>query len=321
MSAVSIPGVDYPWSHPSPSSLRSAGKKFALRYLSHNASKNLSRAEATALAADGIYVGVVWESTADRPLSGRAAGIEDARTAMAQALDCGMPSGRPIYFAADFDVTESQQAAVNAYLDGAGSIIGKARTGVYGGYYTVKRALDGGHATWGWQTFAWSGGQWDNRAVLRQGKQATIGGVGVDLDTALAYDYGQWMPGRMPNLPEEDMALSAEDKTWIKETIDASVRSAVNTLSFDAVVMSDQAPAPLADTVNPNWTVATYLKQLYLRVLEAKDAAGTGTDLQALTDLRASVEALRTAVTDPTGFLDKMSEDLSHYTISIEKEV
>ncbi len=321
MNAVSIPGVDYPWSHPSPASLKAAGKKFALRYLSHNASKNLSRAEAGALAADGISVGVVWESTADRPLSGRTAGADDARDALAQARACGMPAGRPIYFAADFDVTESQQAAVNAYLDGAGSVIGKAWVGVYGGYYAVKRALDGGHAAWGWQTFAWSGGQWDNRAVLRQGKQATIGGVGVDLDTALAYDYGQWTPGRLPDIPEEDVALTAEDKTWIKETIDASVRSAVNTLSFDAVVMSDQAPAPLTDAANPNWTVATYLKQLYLRVLEAKDAAGTGTDLQALVDLRTSVEALRIAVSDPTGFLDKLSEDLSHYTISIEKEV
>src|SRR5438067_13461465 len=98
-------GVDYPWSHPAPAALRAAGIGFAMRYLSTDASKNLTRSEADALAAEGIWVGVVWETTATRMLSGYAGGAADAATALRQANACGMPPGRPIYFAADFDVT------------------------------------------------------------------------------------------------------------------------------------------------------------------------------------------------------------------------
>lgn len=203
-------GVDYPWTHPSPAALKAAGVAFAMRYLATDRSKALSRAEADALAAVGIWVGVVWETTADRMLSGRAGGVTDAKAAAAQASACGMPSGRPIYFAADWDVTPTQQAAVNAYLDGAASVLGRPRVGVYGGYYTVKRALDGGHATWAWQTPGWSGGQWDARAHIRQGAQRSIGGVSCDLNTAMKADFGQWMPGKTPSTttPQQEQPMS-----------------------------------------------------------------------------------------------------------------
>jgi len=196
-----ISGVDYPWSHPGGSALAAAGKEFACRYLSHDPGKNLTRAEADDLAAHGIWAVVVWEATANRALAGRAAGVSDAKDAAEQATAAGMPPGRPIYFAVDFDATVAQQSAIDAYLGGAASVIGAARVGIYGGYYPVKRALDGGHAKWAWQTFGWSGGQWDSRAHIRQGAQVRIGGVTCDLDTALAADYGQWMPGVTPGEP------------------------------------------------------------------------------------------------------------------------
>jgi len=319
---VSIPGVDYPWTHPSAKALQDAGKKFACRYLSRDTEKNLSLAEARDLAAHGMSSVVVWETTANRALSGRTGGIADARAAALQATACGMPSGRPVYFATDWDVTEAQQSVVNAYLDGAGSVIGKSWVGVYGGYYAVKRALDGGHAEWGWQTFAWSGGQWDSRAVIRQGNQAKIGGVTVDLDTALAADYGQWTPGELPE--EADVALTDADKTWIKGTVTAAAQAAVRDLAYPAVVQGDKVPAPLPDAKNPAWTMETYLRQLYLRVLEVK-AGGSGDSgapelIAAVNDLRASVDQLRTAVTDPSGFLDKLSAELAQYTVKFEKE-
>jgi len=198
---MEIPGVDYPWRHPGGSALAAAGKEFACRYLSHDLSKNLTEAEADDLAAHGIWAVVVWEATANRALSGRAGGAADAKDAEAQALAAGMPPVRPIYFAVDFDAAAAQQSAIDAYLDGAASVLGAARVGIYGGYYPVKRALDGGHAAWAWQTSGWSGGQWDPRAVIRQGAQVRIGGVPVDLDTATVADYGQWMPGVTPGEP------------------------------------------------------------------------------------------------------------------------
>lgn len=206
---TSIPGVDYAWSHPGGAALQKAGKKFAARYLSNDADKNIARAEADDLAEHEMSSVVVWESTEKRPLAGRAAGISDAQAAQRQAAAAGMPSGRPIYFAVDFDATAKQMPVVMGYLDGAASVLGRARVGVYGGYDTVRAALDGEHATWAWQTRAWSEGHWDSRAHMRQGATQTIGGVSCDLNTALVADYGQWMPGKPPNVtPQKESTMA-----------------------------------------------------------------------------------------------------------------
>jgi peptidoglycan hydrolase-like protein with peptidoglycan-binding domain len=190
-------GVDYAWGRPGAKALTTAGVHFAARYLSHDTSgKNLTKAEATVLSQAGIAIVVVWETTAQRALAGHAAGAQDARDADAQAKACGMPAGRPIFFAVDFDASNSQQASINAYLDGAASVIGKDRVGIYGGFYPVKRALDGGHCAWAWQTYGWSGGRWDPRAQLQQySNDHIIGGVGLDYDRSTKPDYGQWTVG------------------------------------------------------------------------------------------------------------------------------
>lgn len=209
-------GVDYAWGRPGIGALKTAGVRFAARYLSHDSTgKNLDRAEAEQLSAAGIWILVVWESTANRALDGYDAGAQDARDAEAQARACGMPPGRPVFFACDFDAGPGDRAAINAYLDGAASVLGKGRVGLYGGYYPIKWAFDGGHITWGWQTYAWSGGQWDHRAQLHQySNDHIIGGVGLDFDTALTGDYGQWQVGASPSpgpqpqpqsQPEDDM--------------------------------------------------------------------------------------------------------------------
>jgi hypothetical protein len=207
---VTVFGVDYAWGRPGPAALKKAGAKFACRYLSHDTSgKNLTRAEANVLSDAGISLVVVWESTASRALAGHAAGVADAKSAVAQAQVCGMPAGRPIYFAVDFDATAGQQSAINSYLDGAASVLGRARVGLYAGYYVVKRAFDAHKITWGWQTYAWSGGHWDSRAHIQQySNDHTLNGVGVDHDRAVKDDYGQWRVGANP---EEDDVVSKED--------------------------------------------------------------------------------------------------------------
>ena len=200
-------GVDYAFGRPSITALRDAGVKFACRYLSHSPSKNLTASEARQLSDAVIWIVVVWETTAQRALDGRTAGIADAMDAVSQSQACGMPSGRPIYFAVDWDASSAQQSKINAYLDGAASVLGKNRVGIYGGYGPVKRALDGGHAVWAWQTYAWSGGKWDPRAQLQQySNDHTLDGVGCDYDRAVKTDYGQWRIGASPNVQEDDMA-------------------------------------------------------------------------------------------------------------------
>jgi hypothetical protein len=194
---MSVFGVDYAWGRPGASALRKAGAEFVCRYLSHDTTgKNLTAAEARELSEAGLWLVVVWESTASRALSGRDGGAADARDAASQAKACGMPADRPIYFAVDFDATPEQQAAINAYADGAASVLGRGRVGLYGGYWPVKRAFDAKKITFGWQTYAWSGGNWDSRAQLQQySNDHRINGVGVDYDRAVHDDYGQWKAG------------------------------------------------------------------------------------------------------------------------------
>jgi hypothetical protein len=206
---MSVFGVDYAWGRPGASALKQAGVKFVCRYLSHDTTgKNLILAEARQLTSAGIWIVVVWESTAQRALSGHAAGVADAEAAVQQAAACGMPDGRPIYFAVDFDASSGQQAAINSYLDGTAGVVGRDRVGLYAGYYVVKRAFDAEKITWAWQTYAWSGGHWDGRAQLQQySNDHKINGVGLDYDRAVKDDYGQWRVGTLPEQEDETLKL------------------------------------------------------------------------------------------------------------------
>lgn len=197
---MAVFGVDYSWGRPGVAALKRAGVKFVCRYLSHDTTgKNLTRAEADDLSGAGIWLVVVWQTTKSRPLAGRSAGEADARDAARQAETCGMPGDRPIYFAADWDASPGQQDEINAYLDGAASVIGRGRVGLYAGHGPMKRAFDAGKISYGWQTYAWSGGRWEARAQLQQySNEHTLNGAAVDYDRAVASDYGQWRVGVSP---------------------------------------------------------------------------------------------------------------------------
>lgn len=194
-------GLDFAWSRPSATAMANAGYTFACRYLSYDHTKNLTLAEAQANALAGVDTVANWEYAVRAPLNGAWQGTQDARTALGQAQACGMPNGRPIYFSVDFDATEAQQGPINQYLMACANVLGGPHfVGVYGGYYIVKRALDAGVAQWGWQTYAWSGGQWDPRAKVRQVRNGVqFAGADVDINEAQVADFGQWRPGQSPH--------------------------------------------------------------------------------------------------------------------------
>ncbi|MDB5910457.1 MAG: hypothetical protein JWP34_4571, partial [Massilia sp.] len=188
---MSVFGIDYAWGRPGIAAMKRAGVTFAARYLSHDTSgKDLTAGEARQLSDAGIWIVPVWESTATRALAGWSAGVADATDAAAEAEACGMPSGRPIYFALDFDAQRSHDPAIFAYLDGAASVLGRDKVGLYAGYGPVSRAFDAKKIAYGWQTYAWSGGAWDSRAQLQQYSNAHyVGGVDCDYDRAMKTDY------------------------------------------------------------------------------------------------------------------------------------
>jgi hypothetical protein len=172
------------------------GATFACRYL-----RELYADEVNRLIGGGVDVVLIHERLADAALGGYAYGVRDARDAIASANSLGCPAHVPVYFAVDFDEAPSQAAAVAAYMDGAASVIGRQRVGAYGGYWTISRLFDAQKIRWGWQTYAWSGGQFDQRCQLFQySNDHVVDGVQVDYDHAYGTDFGQWT-GTPPTPP------------------------------------------------------------------------------------------------------------------------
>lgn len=201
-------GLDYAWTHPAPAAIKAAKFGFAARYLSHDATKAITAAEVKALHALGILVVVVWEDAAQAALRGHTGGVADATEANRQAAAAGL-GAIPIYFAADWDSTPAQQVPINAYLDGAASVIGRGRTGLYGGWWPLSRARTAGKASRFWGTLAWSGTNWQTagwQPDIMQGATVNVGGVQVDLDTSLSADFGQWP---RPAVPAPGFAVTA----------------------------------------------------------------------------------------------------------------
>lgn len=185
-------GIDLAWGTISNAALKDAGVTFVCRYLSHDPTKNLTKAEALRYAKADIDSVLVWETTAERAKSNRAVGVNDAREAQRQARICGMPTGRPIYFAVDFEGTLGE---VRDYFTGVESVLGRAGTGCYGSYTVIAGLFDAGLIGFGWQTYAWSNGLWDHRAQLQQYSNGHIlAGVGIDYDRSVHVDFGQWQP-------------------------------------------------------------------------------------------------------------------------------
>lgn len=196
-------GIDYAWGGPpSAQALRSAGVLWAGRYLSFDAGKNINAAELRFLQGLGIGVVLAWETTADRALAGEAAGRSDAQNAVAQCKRLGLATV-PVHFAIDFD---AEGPEVEAYFRGAASITG-ALTGAYGGYRPLKHLFDAGIIHHGWQTYAWSGGLWDHRALFRQYSNGHVLGV-------VSCDYDVMLPGPKPPAPPY---VNAQERNWIRE--------------------------------------------------------------------------------------------------------
>lgn len=200
--------VDYSVARPTTTALKAASVTAAGRYIGWDSvpgyssiGKNISKAEAGGLLGAGIGIFLAFEYAADAALSGAAQGTKDGQLATRQLHDLGAPADMTVYFAVDFDIKDYAPASNDpkaklgpaaAYFEAIAAQHPAYRIGVYGGYYAVKRVLDAGLAAMGWQTVAWSGGQWDGRAVLRQLASQVWGSADVNLHTTAGPDFGQW---------------------------------------------------------------------------------------------------------------------------------
>src|SRR5258708_1704277 len=189
-------GLDYV-SGPPIKNMKAVGVSFVCRYLSEvNAEtkvKLLTPNEAKALSQAGIALVSNYEWYANRALEGASAGAWDAGVASVQHAACGGPADRPIYFSVDID---TNGGAVLAYFKSVASILGLHRTGAYGSFRVLKELFDAGAITWGWQTYAWSGGAWEPRAHIQQYQNGVdMAGHSVDHNRSIKSDFGQWFSG------------------------------------------------------------------------------------------------------------------------------
>ena len=204
-------GVDEAWDRLTPAEARAAGKQFLIGYVSEDQAKNLTPALVRAYHDAGQGVLVVYEYNIHAAETGAAGGTRNAQLAVQLAKALGYPRGCAIAFAVDEQ--SPNLASLAAYAQAFTAVCHAAgyRSMVYGGYATVKYCLDHHLVDLGWQTYAWSNGQWDPRAVIRQVRNGvTIAGKDVDLDTAMVADYGAWMPdttgGTDPMSAADDVA-------------------------------------------------------------------------------------------------------------------
>lgn len=206
---MSVEGVDYAFSRPNISQLAALGTKFACRYGGQGSTtKHLTPDEAAALSAAGIAIVANVEGAADGLLGGWNAGVSWARSAESHFARCGMPAGRPIYLSVDFNVSSVQWPTVAKALQGAASVLGAARVGIYGGRRAIEWARRDGVAAWYWQTYAWSSGIWIAGNHIEQYLNGvTVAGGTLDLDRALPSDYGQWNVGGGDMLTQREQAI------------------------------------------------------------------------------------------------------------------
>lgn len=169
------------------------------KYDDGRTNKGMSREEAAGYTSSGKSIFQIYEEDGRELLGGFAAGVAAATAAEAYRKAAGLPAGA-VYLNVDFDPYAKDEPAdaeakILAALDGAASVVGLARVGLYGGYRIIKAAFDAHKITWGWQTYGWSldaNGkiQWDPRAQLRQWSNGQWGDS-VDFVWAMAADYGQ----------------------------------------------------------------------------------------------------------------------------------
>lgn len=205
--------LDYSAGYPDPAAIKRAGHAGAIRYLRKSGTSRvrpLTATERQGFERHGLALALVYQAPATTFITGGATpninqarlnGEADARWALEQARSVGIPNPRCIYFAADQDIELAREMpAVKAYLSGAATVLGVERVGIYGEYDVLEQCIPG-HARWGWQTAAWSGGRRSGkRHLFQRVGQTQVDGILVDINDVHRADFGQI------NLEDDDMA-------------------------------------------------------------------------------------------------------------------
>lgn len=186
-------GIDYSWARPGGRNIKNAGKQFVVRYLfaDGEGGKGLDASELADLVNNGLEIVLVYEAYAASMKEGYNTGVAHAKAAQAEINRLGLPANSVVYFAADWDASAAEQAAIDDYNNGAASVIGRERVGIYGSADVMTRTMASKSATWFWQTYAWSRGRVQEGIHLYQYLNGQNLNGAVDYNRTSLDNYGQ----------------------------------------------------------------------------------------------------------------------------------
>lgn len=155
--------ADFSYARPSPRAIKAAGYEGVFRYLSGGTpGKDITAEEAAGYLEAGLWIVLIWETTAQRALAGASAGTVDGVAALQQARQVGYPPGCDLYVnVGDWAVQPGQTGAVVAYLQAFDQIVssGGDHPGGYGTSYIIDAAAAAGVNDGWWQNAMDDNGQ------------------------------------------------------------------------------------------------------------------------------------------------------------------
>lgn len=203
------------------------GVSFVGRYLVPSGWKALTAEEIVGLRGAGLAILLCWEIGGEAMKGGAAQGAQDGARARQLAEKFGVPSGTTIFFAADYNVPQSDLIQCEQYILAAQSALGKYVAGIYGGQKVCEFLHDRGTTKRIWQCVAWSN-IFIDAANVRQyawpgaaeskAMQAKIG-VSVDMNsTEDMRKAGLWMP-YYNEYADGDSTIIEPVKHWYDDTV------------------------------------------------------------------------------------------------------
>lgn len=209
-SGVLARGLDYSGGTISGATIKAADFSFVARYVDDTGSvrlgpKHITKSEYQELCAAGVQVLLVFEVGTGDALGGYPSGVANGQRARRGADAIGYPPDGLIFMAVDMHLAVTQLATAMAYLDGAISVLGNARTGVYGFPELIAACAGSGRGVAYWQcgrpptspgVHLWQ--------VQPPDGQAIVGGVQVDINHLL-----RPLPGGDDLTPEQNDMLVA----------------------------------------------------------------------------------------------------------------
>jgi len=193
---------DYSAAVPPAQAIRAAGYLGAIRYVSGRLpvdrwmkAKPITATEARALRRAGLTIVSCYQYAKNDWIGGYRAGVHHARLGAAKHRAAGGPAHAPIYASIDANPSLEQFITkIGPYLRGWQSVIGPARTGVYGNASTITWAAAGGFSAWYWQhDWGTPKGLVHPLAHLHQlPGEKRVAGIGVDRNIICQPNYGRW---------------------------------------------------------------------------------------------------------------------------------